>query len=203
MATGLHAEECVKVSGPCTWRPAAPVPLAVVAAIGENGVIGDGRGLPWHLPSDLKHFRKITMGKPLLMGRKTFESIGRALPGRETIVVTRGKSYEPPCGGSQAGTIHVAHDLDTALALAQARAQALGAEEVILAGGGNLYESLIYYAERMHLTLVDLAPRGAVRFPAVDWSNWLEIGRVRPRPMAKDEATFAFVDFDRRGCLSL
>jgi dihydrofolate reductase len=180
------------------------VPLAIVAAIAENGVIGDGRGLPWHLPSDLKHFRGITMGKPLLVGRKTFESIGRALLGREIIVVTRDRAFDPSRGGGQAkAPLHVVHELDAALALAQARAQAMGAEEVILAGGGNLYESLIGRAERMHLTFVDIAPRGAVSFPAIDWSNWLEVSRVRPRPAAKDEATFAFVDFDRRRCLSL
>src|SRR5579883_1681844 len=73
----------------------AKVPLAIVAAIGQNGVIGKGRGLPWHLPSDLKHFRAVTMGKPLLMGRKTFESIGRPLPGRETIIVTSDPAYNP------------------------------------------------------------------------------------------------------------
>ena len=179
------------------------VPLAIVAAIAENGVIGDGRGLPWHLPSDLKHFRGITMGKPLLVGRKTFESIGRALPGRETIVVTRDRAFDPSRGGGQTKAIHVVHELDAALALAQARAQAMGAEEVILAGGGNLYESLIGRVERMHLTFVDIAPTGGVSFPAIDWSNWLEVSRVRPQPAAKDEATFAFVDFDRRRGLSL
>ncbi|MCI0467095.1 MAG: dihydrofolate reductase [Beijerinckiaceae bacterium] len=198
-----HSEDCAKSKGLGLLRSGQQVPLAIVAAIGENGVIGDGRGLPWHLPSDLKHFREITMGKPVLMGRKTLESIGRALPGRELIVVTRAKTYEPPLSSGEAGTIHIAHDLGTALAIAQARAAALGAQEVILAGGGNLYESLIGQAERMHLTLVDLAPRGTVRFPSIDWSNWQEICRVRPRPMAKDEATFAFVDFDRCGCLSL
>ena len=177
------------------------VPLAIVAAIAENGVIGDGRGLPWNLPSDLKHFRRITMGKPLLMGRKTFESIGRILPGRETIVVTRDRAFDASRGGGQTNCIHVAYELEAALA--QARAQAMGAGEIILAGGGNLYESLIGHAERMHLTFVDVAPRGAVSFPEIDWSNWLEVSRVRPRPSAKDEATFAFVDFDRRHCLSL
>jgi dihydrofolate reductase len=179
------------------------VPLAIVAAIAENGVIGDGRGVPWHLPSDLKHFRGITMGKPLLMGRKTFESIGRALPGRETIVVTRNHGFDPTRARGPTKAIHVAHELDAALALAQARAQAMGAEEVILAGGGRLYESLIGRAERMHLTFVDIAPRGEVSFPAIDWTNWLEVSRVRPQPAAKDEATFAFVDFDRRRSISL
>jgi dihydrofolate reductase len=177
------------------------VPLAIVAAIGENGVIGDGRGLPWHLPSDLKHFRGITMGKPMLMGRKTLESIGRALPGRETIVVTRDRAFKPLHSVGHEGLIHVVYDLERALALAQARAKLLGAEEVILAGGGTLYESLIGRAKRMHLTLVDLAPKGKVRFPVTDWSNWVETGRIRPPPAAKDETTFAFVDFDRRGYL--
>ncbi|QBR72571.1 diacylglycerol kinase [Beijerinckiaceae bacterium] len=178
-------------------------PLAIVAAIAENGVIGDGRGLPWRLPSDLKHFRAITLGKPLLMGRKTFESIGRVLPGRETIVVTRDPMFDLAPGSGPAQSIHVAHGLDDALALAQARADAMGAEEVILAGGGDLYKSLIDRAERMHLTFVDIAPQGDVVFPAIDWSNWLEVSRVRPRPAAKDEATFAFVDFERRRCSSL
>ena len=201
MGSGLQ-EGAGKVP-PGIWRTSGKVPLAMVAAIGENGVIGDGRGLPWRLPSDLKHFRKITMGKPLLMGRKTFESIGRALPGRETIVVTRDRAFDPSQIGGGATTVHVAHDLDAALELAQERAKAMGADEIILAGGGSLYADLIGQAERMHLTFVDLAPRGAVRFPDIDWSHWLEVSRVRPRPMAKDEATFAFVDFERRGCLSL
>jgi dihydrofolate reductase len=203
MDKGPPGQESATKSWPEICCSPAKVPLAIVAAIGENGVIGDGRGLPWHLPSDLKHFRRITMGKPLLMGRKTFDSIGRVLPGRETIVVTRDRTFDPLRGGSQTNSIHVAHELEAALALAQARAQAMGADEVILAGGGKLYESLIGVAERMYLTFVDVAPRGEVSFPEIDWSNWLEVSRDRPRPSAKDEATFAFVDFDRRHCLSL
>lgn len=204
MDKGQPGRESAAKAWPDLWpaRIQARVPLTIVAAIAENGVIGDGRGMPWHLPSDLKHFREITLGKPLLMGRKTFDSIGRILPGRETIVVTRDRSFDP-ARGTHRGVMHVAYELEAALELAQARAQAMGAEEVILAGGGVLYESLIGRAERMHLTFVDVAPRGAVSFPEIDWSNWLEVSRVRPRPSAKDEVTFAFVDFDRRRCLSL
>jgi dihydrofolate reductase len=202
MDNGTHGQE-IPAEAPLDIGCApARVPLAIVAAIAENGVIGDGRGLPWHLPSDLQHFRKVTMGKPLLMGRKTFESIGRVLSGRETIVVTRDRAFLPSPGNRQAA-IHVAHDLTAALTLAEARARAMGAEEIILAGGGNLYESLIGHAERMHLTFVDIAPAGAITFPKIDWSIWLEVSRVRPRPSANDEATFAFVDFDRCHCLSL
>jgi len=173
-------------------------PLAIVAAIAKNGVIGDGNRMPWRLPSDLKRFRAITMGKPLLMGRKTFQSIGRALPGRETIIVTRDRDFDPSADTGEALGVHVAHELDAALTLAQERATAMGAKEVIVAGGGDLYKILIDRAARMYLTFVDLEPQGDVRFPGIDWSTWIEEQRIAPEPMAKDETTFAFVDFRRR-----
>jgi dihydrofolate reductase len=168
------------------------IPLAIVAAIAENGVIGSCNRMPWHIPSDLKRFRALTMGKPLLMGRKTFQSIGRALPGRETIVVTRDRDFLGPAG------VHIAHEIGAALDLAQGRAFEMGASEVILAGGGDLYEYLIGHAEKLYLTFVDLAPPGEVHFPRIDWSQWQEEQRIRPQPGAKDEASFTFVDFRRR-----
>jgi dihydrofolate reductase len=167
-------------------------PLALVAAIAENGVIGAGGVMPWRIPSDLKHFREVTMGKPLLMGRRTFESIGRALPGRETIVVTRDRAFAAP------GGVHVVHDVETALALGRDRAFATGADTVILAGGGDLYEHLIGTVALMHLTFVEIAPRGDVFFPALDWSQWEEVRRVRPPRAEGDEAAFSFVDYRRR-----
>ncbi len=166
--------------------------LALIAAIAENGVIGAGDSLPFRLPSDLKRFRALTWGKPLLMGRKTFESIGRALPGRETIVLTK-----DPASGAAPG-LYVAHDLGSALALAQTRANAMGAQEIILAGGGELYGALLPFVDRMYLTFVDLAPPGDARFPAVDWSQWIEIERIRPQPQPSDEASFSFAEFRRR-----
>lgn len=166
--------------------------LALVAAIAENGVIGAGGVTPWRLPSDLRHFRDLTMGKPLLMGRRTFESIGRALPERETIVVTRDRTFAPR------DRVHVAHDIESALALARARARATGAEKVILAGGGDLYEHLIGAVELMHLTFVELTPPGDVFFPAVDWSQWDEEQRLRPPRAEGDQAGFSFVDYRRR-----
>lgn len=166
--------------------------LALVAAIAENGVIGAKGTMPWRLPSDLAHFRALTMGKPLLMGRRTFQSIGRALPGRETIVVTRDKSFAPGPG------IHVAHEIEAGLELARARAAASGAETVILAGGGDLYELLIGAVDVMHLTFVEVAPEGDVVFPKIDWSQWEEVRRVRPPRAPGDEADFSFVDYRRR-----
>lgn len=171
-------------------------PLAIVAAIAQNGVIGADNRLPWSLSSDLKRFRSLTMGKPLLMGRRTFQSIGRALPGRETIIVTRHANFD--CAASASEAVHIAHDLDAALALAGARAAAMGADEIILAGGADLYEALIDRVQCMHLTFVDLAPEGDVRFPAIDWSHWVEQRRIRPQPQTNDDATFTFVDFQRR-----
>ena len=165
--------------------------LALVAAIGRNGVIGAGDRLPFRLPSDLKHFRALTWNKPLIMGRKTFLSIGRPLPGRETIVVARDPSFAAPDG------VHVAADPQSALALAQRRASAMGAGEIILAGGGALYAALLPFVARMYLTLVDLSPPGDVYFPAIDWTEWKERERIRPEPQPGDEAGFEFVAFDR------
>jgi dihydrofolate reductase len=166
--------------------------LALVAAIAENGVIGAGGVTPWRLPSDLRHFRALTLGNPLLMGRRTFESIGRALPGRETIVVTRDPTFAPRA------EVHIAHDVETALALARARAIATGAEKVILAGGGDLYGHLLGAVELMHLTFVEIAPAGDVYFPEIDWSQWDEESRLRPPRAEGDEAAFCFVDYRRR-----
>jgi dihydrofolate reductase len=173
-------------------------PLALVAAIAQNGVIGADDRLPWRLPSDLKRFRGLTMGKPLLMGRKTFQSIGRALPGRETIVVTRDRDFFHAADSC----VHITHDLNAALALAQARAAAMGADEIILAGGGALYEVLLDRVQRMYLTLVDLTPQGDVRFPPIDWSQWIEQKRFSPPPQVNDETSFTFVEFRRRGKVS-
>jgi dihydrofolate reductase len=166
------------------------LPLVLVAAIAENGVIGKDNSLPWHLTSDLKRFRALTMGKPMIMGRKNFQSIGKPLPGRETIVVTRDANF------TEDG-IHVMHDIAAAVACAQNRAAAMQAEEIIIAGGSELYAAMIGQADKMHITFVDLKPEGDVFFPAVDWSRWSEESRERPAKAEKDDATFSFVDFRR------
>jgi len=169
------------------------MPLTLVAAVAANGVIGKGNSLPWHLTSDLKRFRALTMGKPMIMGRKNFESIGRVLPGRETIIVTRDAAFRTEQKG-----LHVVHDPYAALALGRERAKAMQASEVILAGGGELYAALLGETQVMHMTLVDLSPEGDVFFPAVDWSQWVEESRVRPPQEEKDEAPFTFVDYRRK-----
>ena len=167
------------------------IPLVIVAAIARNGVIGDGAKLPWRIPGDLRRFRALTLGKPVIMGRKTWDSIGRPLPGRETIVVTRDRDFEAP------GAL-VATSIEAALALARERAAAMGAPEVILAGGGDLYAQLIGEADRLCLTEVDLEPAGDTRFPRIDPEKWVETTRETHPAGPGDDAGFSFVTWERR-----
>lgn len=171
-------------------------PIAIVAAIAANGVIGRDNRTPWHLPSDMAHFRALTLGKPLLMGRKTYESIGRPLPGRSTIVLSRSANF----GANSAvpADVRVVCDIDAALDLAKAKAQALQADEIILAGGAELFALLIDRVARLHLTLVELSPAGDTYFPSIDWPHWRELRRQAHPPQKGDDAAFTFLDFERR-----
>ncbi len=167
------------------------VPLAIVAAVARNGVIGANNGLPWRLSSDMKRFKALTMGKPLVMGRKTYLSIPRALPGRETIVVTRDPAFAP------AG-VRIAHELEAALDLAAQRAGAMGAEEIIVAGGAEIYAQTMARASRLYITEVALDAVGDARFPPIDPGQWREVRRRKGERGPRDEADFAFVDYERR-----
>jgi len=167
----------------------APV-VALIAAVARNGVIGAGDALPWRLSSDLKRFKALTMGKPLIMGRKTFQSIGGPLPGRATIVVTRDEGFAPE-------GVDVARDIESALRLAEARARELGAEEIIVAGGGEIYAQTLARAGRLYITEVALAPEGDAHFPPIDPALWREISREPGVRGPRDEADFAFVEYRR------
>jgi dihydrofolate reductase len=169
-----------------------PVPLFLVAAVAHNGVIGGDNGLPWRLPSDLKRFKALTMGKPLIMGRKTFEAIGRLLPGRETIVITRNPYF-------RAEGALTTQSLEAALAGAQERASAVGADAIIVAGGAQIYGQTIGSADRLFITEVALAPSGDARFPPIDPALWREVRRQEGERGPSDEAEFVFVDYERRG----
>ena len=142
--------------------------VTIVAAVARNGVIGAGGGLPWHLPDELRLFKETTLGHVLVMGRRTYESIGRPLPGRTTVVVTRRRDWSPGAAG-----VVVAHGIDEALE----RAATIG-EEVFVVGGGELYEAALPRAERLLLTLVDQEPDGDTTFPLVDWAEWREAARM-------------------------
>jgi dihydrofolate reductase len=166
-------------------------PLVLVVAVARNGVIGANQGLPWRLSSDLKRFKALTWGKPLVMGRKTYLTIGRALPGRETIVVTRDHTFA-------ATGAFVAHELEPALELAAERARAMGADEIIVAGGAEIYAQTIARAERLFITEVALDAKGEARFPPIDPEQWREVGRAKGERGPRDEADFAFVEYERR-----
>jgi dihydrofolate reductase len=166
--------------------------ISLVAAVARNGVIGLGNRLAWRLPTDQKRFRALTLGKPLLMGRKTFESIGRVLPGRETIVVTRN-------GDFAAAGVHVAADIESGLKLANELARATGQNEIFVAGGGEIYSQTIDRADKLFITEVDLAPPGDAAFPPIDPAIWRETRRETPPRAQRDEADFTFVDYVRRG----
>ena len=166
------------------------VPITLVAALAENGVIGRDNGLPWRLKSDMVHFRAITMGKPVVMGRKTFLSIGRPLPGRTTIVVSRD-------GGFAAPGIVVAPSMEAALTAARGDALRRGAECIIVAGGADLYAQTMPLAERLHITYVHRAVDGDAYFPAIDRSVWHETARDEHAAAAGDDAAFAFVIYQR------
>lgn len=156
-------------------------PIALIAAVAENGVIGVDGGLPWRVKSDMRKFRALTMGKPLVMGRKTFESIGRVLDGRDVIVVTRQTDFVP------AGVL-VAASLRQALALAEKCAAQRGAEEICVVGGGEIYLEALPLAERLYLTHVETRPAGDTRFPAIAPEIWAEISR---EPLAASEGDTA------------
>lgn len=146
--------------------------LVIVVAMAENRVIGRDGGLPWHLPEDLKRFKAVTMGKPLVMGRRTWESLPRRpLPGRPNLVVTRQTDF-------QAEGAQIFADLDSALAEAERQAVALGVDEVCLIGGGSLYEQAFDRVDRIDFTEVHLAPEGDTVFPEMDPSDWRELSRV-------------------------
>lgn len=166
-------------------------PLAIVAAVGRNGAIGRDNRLPWKLPSDLARFRELTMGKPMIMGRRTYQSIGRKLPGRESIVVTRDQDLELPDG------VFRAPDADAALEIAGARAAQMKAREVTLIGGATLFETMMPLVDRLYMTFVDVAPEADVFFPSLDESEWRETSRITPSRLPNDEAACTFVDYVR------
>ncbi len=159
------------------------MPIVLVAAVAENGVIGANGGLPWRVKSDMRKFRAVTMGKPLVMGRKTFELIGRALDGRDVIVVTRQPDFA-------AEGVFVAANLKEALALAEARAAARGADEICVVGGGEIYAEALPLAERLYVTHVAAKPDGDTRFPKIVAREWVEVSR-EPLPASDGDTAAA------------
>lgn len=167
------------------------VRVTLIAAMAENRVIGREGRIPWHLSDDLRRFKRLTTGHTIIMGRKTWDSLGRALPGRENVVVTRQRGLQAP-GATVVGS------LDEALRHAQARGDA----EAFVIGGGEIYREALPRADRLELTLVHAAFEGDARFPEIDPAEWIEAAREEHAAPAKDgepPLRYAFVTLDRAG----
>ena len=158
--------------------------IAIIAAMDENRVIGKENRLPWRLPADLRHFRRLTLGKPVIMGRKTYESLGKPLPERRNIVVTRNRRY-------LAEGCTIVHSLEEALG------QTAGAPEVMIIGGETLYAAALPRAHRLYLTLVHQVFTGDVSFPEFDLSRWREVEREDHEPDERNPVAYSFLTLDR------
>ena len=167
------------------------IEIVLIVAVAENGVIGAGGTIPWRLKTDQQRLKAITLNKPVVMGRKTFESLRRPLPGRTNIVVTRDPNFSGP-------GVLVAPSVENALAIAAGDALRRGVDEIVVAGGAEIYAQTLARAERIALTLVHIHSEGDTKFPILDREFWEEVKRVEHAPGPEDEAPFALVDYRRR-----
>jgi dihydrofolate reductase len=158
--------------------------ISLIVAMGQDGVIGLHNRLPWRLPADLAHFKRITMGKPIVMGRKTWESLPGVLPGRRHIVITRDESY-------QADSCTLVHSIDEAIAAAGE------VDEIMIVGGVTIYRVFLPLADRFYLTRVDAEIEGDAYFPEVDWDQWRELGRESHLADEKNPHAYSFIELER------
>jgi dihydrofolate reductase len=165
--------------------------ITLVVAVAENGMMGKNGDLPWSLPSDLKQFKEITVGKPVVMGRTTYQSLGRALPNRPNIVLSRNPLY-------RLDDAKVVTTLDAALALAYEEAERLAAHEISVIGGANVFAEIMPRAERMYYTEVHASPEGDTRFPSFDRGEWQETARQGPLQGTKDQYPYSFITLERK-----
>ena len=164
--------------------------IALVVAKADNGAIGRGGDLPWHLRSDMRYFREITMGKPILMGRRTFKSLPRVLDGRLNVVLTRDRGFVAP-------DAVMAHSLKEGLDAARASATRTGAPEIMIIGGEDVFREVLPQADRIYLTEVHASPEADTWFPELEMGEWREVSREVHEAGPKDDHAFSFVVLDR------
>lgn len=164
--------------------------LALIWAMSRNRTIGRNNALPWHLPEDLKYFKRVTMGKPIIMGRKTWESIGRPLPGRSNIVITRDPSY-------RAEGVKLVRTLEEAISLAESIALKDGADEAVVIGGEQIYALALPHAQRLYMTQVHAEVEGDAFFPQFDLTQWNELGRDDFSAAGPNPYDYSFVVLER------
>ena len=164
--------------------------LALIAAYSQNRVVGYDNKLPWHLPEDLQYFKRCTTGKAIIMGRKTFESIGRPLPNRTNIVISRNPDFSPE-------GVKVVSSLDSAIELAKAVNEVNGIEEIMVIGGATIYELALPLADRLYLTHVHARIEGDAYFPQVDFSKWHEVQRADYSASDSNPYDYSFVVYEK------
>ena len=165
--------------------------LSLIVAMAENHVIGCNNQMPWHLPGDLQYFKRVTLGKPVIMGRKTFESIGRPLAGRSNILITRNTDF-------QAEGVRIVHDLASACELGGQIAIADGEEEVMVIGGAEIYRQALPQADRLYLTRIHAEIEGDAWFPTFAESEWLETARETHRAAGSNPFDYSFTVLQRK-----
>jgi len=165
--------------------------ISLIVAMSTNRVIGKDNGLIWHLPGDLKFFKTTTMGKPMIMGRNTFDSIGKPLPGRTNIVITRNQNYSPD-------GVKVTHSLDEALSLAREIAIKDGVDEIMIIGGAQIYEQSCAVANRLYLTQVHATLEGDAFFPEFNLNDWQEVEREDFKASEKNPFDYSFIILDKK-----
>lgn len=170
---------------------AMPPRISLIAAVARNGVIGADQSIPWRIPSDFAWFKRTTMGKPMVMGRKQFETFRKPLPGRPHIVVTRQHGYAPE-------GVTVRHSLEEGVAAAAEIAAASGVDEVMVIGGGDIYAQAMVLADRLYITHVELEPAGDVVFPPIDAAIWAVIEEPEVAPAPDDPAGYRIRIYERR-----
>ena len=163
---------------------------ALMVAMARNRVIGRNNALPWYLPDDLKYFKRVTLGKPIVMGRKTFESIGKPLPGRANLVITRNAAWQHP-------GVRVFNSLTEAYRGAEAQAEIDGVDEVMVIGGGEIFAESLADADRLYLTEVHGEVPGDAYFPEIDWAQWQERSREDFPASGANPFDYSFVVYDR------
>ena len=161
--------------------------ISIIVAMAKNRVIGNKNALPWRLPADMEHFRQLTVGKPVIMGQKTFESIGKPLPGRTNIVLTLDENFQAP------GCI-IAHSVDEALQTAKKK----GTGEVMVAGGASVYRQFLPLTNKMYLTLINKDFEGDAYFPEFDEKDWEETERIENKPDKDNHYQYNFITLERK-----
>lgn len=161
--------------------------LSIIVAMDKNNVIGKDNDMPWHLPNDLKHFKETTLGHTMIMGRKTFDSIGRVLPGRKTVVLTRSEQKFPE-------EVDVIHSIEEILTLVKENEN----DEIFVIGGGELFKVMLAYADKLYVTVIDEAFDGDVYFPKIDLEVWEEVSKEKGLKDEKNTYDYYFIEYNRK-----